>query len=101
MYRRKRTRKSSLNAFDPNDRTHVKHTRVGVWDIYEEREPTVRIPRLGLSGQLKAYREMTNSLPYLWRMMKDISTINGCISLIILYIIVEVIASLVPALSLW
>jgi hypothetical protein len=98
-YRKRRTRKSSLETFDPNDRTHVKHTRVGVWDIYEEREPIVRIP--GLSAHLKAYREIANCLPYLWRMMKDISTINGCIALIALYVVVEIVASLVPALSLW
>jgi hypothetical protein len=101
MYRIKRTRKSNLKAFDPNDSTHVKHTRIGVWDIYEERQSTsiVRIP--GFSEHFRAYNDLKHSLPYFWRMIKDISTIDGCIFLIVLYVIVELLGSLIPAISLW
>jgi len=102
MFRRKRgARTSSSNTpFNPDDARHVKHSRIGVWDIYEEKEPNfARIP--GSSERLQAYYEMTSSLPYVWRMIKDISTINDCFALIALYILVEIIASLIPAVALW
>jgi hypothetical protein len=98
MFRRRRF--SSNKNFDPQaDARQVKHSRIGVWDIYEERPSLAHIP--GLLEGMQTYYNMANSLPYVWRMVKDISTINGCLVLVSLYILVEIIASLVPAVSLW
>lgn len=38
--RGKRTRITSRKGvFNPEDATQVKHTKLGVWDLYEEKEP--------------------------------------------------------------
>ena len=44
---------------------------------------------------------MLEGLPYVWRMLKDICSIRRCLVLILLYLVSEVVASLIPAISLW
>ncbi|KAF8446437.1 P-loop containing nucleoside triphosphate hydrolase protein [Boletus edulis BED1] len=86
-------------AFDPNDAARIKHTRLGVWDFYEEKHPNIG-PIPGAS-RLETASLMLQSSPYVWRMLKDICSIRRCLVLMILYLLVEVAASLVPAVSLW
>ncbi|KZT68757.1 P-loop containing nucleoside triphosphate hydrolase protein [Daedalea quercina L-15889] len=87
-------------TFDPEDAKRVRHTRIGVWDFYEEKQPILGWNIPGTST-LEHYLEVTRSLPYVWRMMQDISNIRNCWMLIILYITVELTQSLIPAASLW
>lgn len=84
--------------FDPEDAKRIKHTRIGVWDMYEERQSDIRIPG---SSRLETYGQMIQGLPYVWRMLKDICSIRRCWMLMSLYFLVEVAASLIPAVSLW
>jgi hypothetical protein len=91
--------KQRKGKFDPEDEKHVKHSRLGVWDLYEEKNPQLAyVP--GIS-RFEPYLEMIKSLPYVWRMIKDISGIDGCWVLLSLYLLVEVVLSLIPAMSLW
>lgn len=101
MFRKRRAARKSprKGTFDPDNVEHVKHTRIGVWDLYEENQP--EIAHLPGSSRLESYLEMINSLPYVWRMLKDIGSISTCWMLLSLYLVMEVIASLVPAVSLW
>ncbi|KAI6011686.1 P-loop containing nucleoside triphosphate hydrolase protein [Pisolithus microcarpus] len=85
-------------VFDPTDTRHVKHTRMGVWDFYEERPYNAPIP---YSSRLETYAQLFEGIPFAWRMMKDICSMRRCLSLICLYILVEVARSLIPAVSLW
>jgi len=87
-------------TFDPEDVKRVQHTRIGVWDFYEEKQPILGWNIPGTST-LEHYLEVTRSLPYVWRMMKDISQIRNCWILVLLYIFVELAQSLLPAASLW
>ncbi|EIW86264.1 P-loop containing nucleoside triphosphate hydrolase protein [Coniophora puteana RWD-64-598 SS2] len=85
--------------FNPEDAERVKHTRIGVWDLYEERHPELKyVPG---SSRIETYMQMLDSMPFIWRMIKDILSIRQCTVMLILYLIVEVIASLIPAVSLW
>ena len=87
-------------TFDPEDASKVKHMRIGVWDFYEERRPILGWDIPGIAT-LEHYLEVTRSLPYVWRMIKDISSIPNCWLLILVYVSVELIQSLIPAVSLW
>ncbi|KAI0045399.1 P-loop containing nucleoside triphosphate hydrolase protein [Auriscalpium vulgare] len=83
-------------AFDPDD-DHVEHRHLGVWDLYIQREP--RLSRLPASWKLEEYAEIINDLPYLWRTLHDVRAICG--HLLVLYLVVQIAISLLPALNLW
>lgn len=98
--RKRQGRRTGTGTFDPEDASRVKHTRIGVWDFYEERQPILgwNIPGV---ATLEHYLEVTRSLPYVWRMIKDISSIPNCWLLVLIYVFVELVQSLIPAVSLW
>ncbi|RDB28996.1 Lipid A export ATP-binding/permease protein MsbA [Hypsizygus marmoreus] len=97
-YRRQK-RSSKKGQFDPTDTKNVKHTRIGVWDLYEETQP--ELAHVPGSSRLESYFEMVNGLPYVWRMLKDIGSIRACWSLLAMYLAIECISSLLPAVTLW
>ena len=85
-------------VFNPHDATRIKHTRMGVWDLYEEKHTAIPIPG---ASRLEIASQMFQGLPYVWRMFKDICNIRRCLVLIVLFLAVEVATALVPAVSLW
>jgi hypothetical protein len=100
MYRRgRRHTSSSERTFDPDDVRNVKYTRLGVWHLYEERNP--RLQHIPGSSYLQSYLEMLSSLPYVWRMIKDLGSVSTLWPLLCIYVVIEVVASLIPAVSLW
>jgi hypothetical protein len=56
--------------FDPEDARRVKHTRIGVWDLYEDRQTD--IPHIPGSSRLETYYQIVQSMPHVLRMLKDI-----------------------------
>ncbi|KAI9062263.1 P-loop containing nucleoside triphosphate hydrolase protein [Trametes sanguinea] len=86
-------------TFDPNDTSRVKHTRIGVWDVYEDQSS--RISTLPGSWTVEKYAEVINCLPYVWRMLKDILCIPACTFLFALFCVTQGSVALVPALALW
>jgi hypothetical protein len=81
---------------DPQDARRVKHSRIGVWDLYEER-PTDNPG----SSILETYARIRESLPYVVRMLKDILSIRRVRILLPIFLVVEVLGSLTPAVSMW
>jgi hypothetical protein len=95
----RKSRRAEHGTFDPNDAKNVKHRRIGVWDLYEQRYPNIaHVPG---SWSLERRLEIFNDLPYVWRMLKDIIRIKSCGIYLILYLLVEIISALIPAVSLW
>ncbi|KAH9855745.1 P-loop containing nucleoside triphosphate hydrolase protein [Lenzites betulinus] len=92
-------RSNRKGTFNPDDPQHVKHTRVGVWDLYEQENPDFdKIPgSTWLERGLEAYA----CLPYLLRMLKDILSIRSCWFLLTSYLAADFLSSLLPAASLW
>lgn len=90
---------SRKGVFNPEDATKVKHTKVGVWDLYEEKEP--ELARIPGSSRLERLLTMKQSLPYLWQMLKDIGSIRSCWWLLVSYMVLVVVSAMVPALALW
>jgi hypothetical protein len=79
------------------DAQGVKHTRIGVWDLYEERI----LPNIPGASRLEPYLDSVNALPDVWKMMKDISSIRDCWVLLFCYMFLELALALIPALNLW
>lgn len=98
--RRSRRVTSRSGTFDPEDVKRVSHTRLGVWDLYEERAQVLGL-RIPGTSRLEHYLGVSQSLPYVWKMLKDISGIQNCWLLLLLYLTVEFIKALLPATSLW
>ncbi|OCH85359.1 P-loop containing nucleoside triphosphate hydrolase protein [Obba rivulosa] len=87
-------------AFNPGDHSRVKHTKVGVWDLYED------IPRkldhVPGASSIEKILEMKQDLPYLWRMLADIASIKSCWFLLGTYtFLCFLIDAILPAVSLW
>jgi membrane protein required for beta-lactamase induction len=97
MYRRRRP--SNKGSFNPDDEKNVKHSRIGVWEFYEDKNP--QLARIPGSSRLEPLLEIIPSLPYLWRMLNDLRNIDNLWPLLCMYLAVEVVASLVPAVALW
>ncbi|KIK38572.1 hypothetical protein CY34DRAFT_25587 [Suillus luteus UH-Slu-Lm8-n1] len=81
---------------DSQDARRVKRSRIGVWDLYEER-PTDNPG----SSILETYARIRESLPYVVRMLKDILSIKRVRRLLPIFLVVEVLGSLTPAVSIW
>lgn len=90
---------SRKGVFNPEDITKVKHTKVGVWDLYEEKEP--ELANIPGSSRLERFLAMRQSLPYLWQMLKDIGSIRSCWWLLVWYMALVVVSAMVPAAALW
>ncbi|THH11373.1 hypothetical protein EW145_g713 [Phellinidium pouzarii] len=97
---RKRRQWTSLKGtFDPDDARRVKHTRVGVWDLYEEISPELKdVPG---SAKLEQFNGIKQSLPYVWRMLKDLGRLRSCWLLLVSYASITALLSLLPAVALW
>jgi hypothetical protein len=101
-YGRQNTHSKREGKFDPNDEKHVKHTKLNkVWDLYEEREP--KFAKIPFSDRLnlERYIDLYESLPYVWQMLKDIGSIRACWFYLGLYLALQFVMSLIPAVQLW
>lgn len=80
---------------DPTeDARRVRHTRLGIWDLYEDREADV-------SHIAWMYAQIVQSVPHILRTLKDILGIRRGWMLLSTLLVIEVLASLTPAVSLW
>ncbi|TRM62953.1 P-loop containing nucleoside triphosphate hydrolase protein [Schizophyllum amplum] len=86
-------------TFNPEDEAKVIHSKLGVWDFYQEKAP--QMARLPSFLQLESYLEIIPSFPYVVRMLRDIASIRDCQVYMLLYLALEIVAALVPAISLW
>ncbi|KAF9242362.1 P-loop containing nucleoside triphosphate hydrolase protein [Melanogaster broomeanus] len=98
MAQRKQEQPATPCVFDPDDVSRIKHTKIGIWDLYQESQSDMYIPG---ASHLETVSRMIQDLPYVWRMVKDICKIPRCLMLMSLYFLVGVAASLIPAISLW
>ena len=80
-----------------DDLEGVRHTRLGVWDLYEDLD-TERKEVLGLSAQIEDAKQC---LPYVWRMLVEISRLRDCRMLLAAAAVVHAALAFVPAVSLW
>ncbi|KAF8151968.1 P-loop containing nucleoside triphosphate hydrolase protein [Mycena galopus ATCC 62051] len=105
MQKRRLRRKGQVNmdegTFDPEDTQNVKHTRLGVWDLYEQEEPRLKLVPGSWRSQLETFHEMKQSFPFVLRMFKEIGSIRACWWLLAAYLLITLILALIPAVELW
>ncbi|KAJ6569697.1 P-loop containing nucleoside triphosphate hydrolase protein [Mycena sp. CBHHK59/15] len=99
--RGKRMANPGEGTFDPEDTQKVRHTKMGVWDLYEEVEPRLKLVPSSFQSRMETYHEMKGSFPYVWRMFKDIGSIRACWWLLAGYLILTLVLALIPAVELW
>ena len=87
------------NGSEKQPRTRIKRSQLGVWDFYEELE--VDRPRFALAPLVDKLKELVDCLPYLMRVFKDVLSIPGCASLVIIYAAAQLSGALVPAATIW
>ncbi|RPD56247.1 P-loop containing nucleoside triphosphate hydrolase protein [Lentinus tigrinus ALCF2SS1-7] len=90
---------ASEDVKSTSPKTHIKRSRLGVWDFYEEIE--VDRPRFALAPLLSKLKELVHCLPYLLRMFKDVLSIPGCPPLVLIYVVAQLGGALVPAIAIW
>ena len=84
-------------TFEPRKGKVLKHIKVGVWDLYVERDQLLSY--LPTSWKIDAYTEMWNDLPYLWKAIRDLASVAW--PMLSLYLVLAFAKSLLPALTLW
>ncbi|KAG1759101.1 P-loop containing nucleoside triphosphate hydrolase protein [Suillus occidentalis] len=80
--------------FTPKDAGRVRRSRVGIWDLYEDRETDV-------SHIAWMYAQTVQTVPYILRTLKDTFGIRRAWIMLSTFLVIEVLASLTPAVSLW
>ncbi|KAJ7671929.1 P-loop containing nucleoside triphosphate hydrolase protein [Mycena rosella] len=102
-FRSKRQRATpGEGTFDPEDVQNVRHTKIGIWDLYEQIEPKLKLVPWSLRSKMETFHEMRGSFPYIVRMFKDIGSIGRtCYLLFAGYVLVVLILALIPAIELW
>lgn len=79
---------------------NVKHTRYGIWDMYEEDNPDAG--KVTMLARLKEkWEDVTDGLPEVVLALKDALTIPGCKLYISTFAAAELVASFIPAVSIW
>ncbi|KAG0703055.1 P-loop containing nucleoside triphosphate hydrolase protein [Suillus ampliporus] len=91
----------SAGTVDPQEALRVKHTRIGVWDLYEERQTRLSRMSGSLASLLETYAQILVSIPHVVHMLRDILSIKRTWILLPAFLVVEFFASLIPAVSLW
>jgi hypothetical protein len=86
---------------DPQDARRIKHSRIGIWDLYEERQTNSNLLRIPGSSIVETFAQMIQNTPYVMRMLKDVLGIRRVQMLLPIFLIMEVSNSLIPAVSLW
>jgi hypothetical protein len=84
-------------AFKPRDGKVLEHRKVGVWELYQERDQFLSY--FPTSWKIEAYAGIWKDLPYLWRTLRDLCTVAW--PPLFLYLILTFVKSLLPALTLW
>ena len=84
-------------GFDPLNESLVEHIKLGVWDVYIMRTRLSKY--LPTSWKIEEYARIWEDVPYLWKTLCDMSTVAG--PLLLLYLVITLAKSLIPALSLW
>ena len=84
-------------AFEPRKGKVLEYTRIGVWELYQERDQLLSY--LPTSWKIDAYAEMWNDLPYLWKTIRDLASVAW--PTLSLYLVLSLARALMPALTLW
>ena len=90
-------RNDSETESESDSLSFVEYIKLGVWDLYIMRTRLSRY--LPTSWKIEEYTKIKKDIPYLWRTLRDMSTV--ALPLLLFYLVITLAKSLIPALSLW
>ena len=103
--------KSGKRAHDDGDdaRAHRKadlakefrHIKAGIWDMYEQIPHSKFSTDVPWISNITRNLEIVEDLPFFWRMVKDVLKMKSCRYHLCLFILVKILLSLQPAVTLW
>ena len=96
---KKRQGRPRKGNFNPDDERRVKHSKIGVWDVYEEIAP--ELESLPGASFLDHLNELRLGSKYVFRMLKDLTGLRNCWFVLSVYAVCMVALSLLPAVALW
>ncbi|THH30401.1 hypothetical protein EUX98_g3800 [Antrodiella citrinella] len=99
VVRRRAATSTRKGVFNPDDSDRIKHTRIGVWDLYEEKTP--EIEHVPGGSNIERYLQMKRDLPFVWTMLKDVGSIESCRPLLFFHVLLVLLGSLLPAATLF
>lgn len=86
---------------DPDDRSIMRHSKVGPWDLYEDISGTRKVFGIPFLSKARAVMEAYKGYPVIKRMVQDILSITGCWPYFVLWFIVKLLLAFMPAINLW
>ncbi|KAG2345392.1 P-loop containing nucleoside triphosphate hydrolase protein [Suillus weaverae] len=93
-------KETPVTKIDPRDTSRYKHTRIGVWDLYEERR-TGYWPYIPGSSIRETCGQIVESMPHIVQMLRDVLSIKRSWLRLSAFFLVEILSSFIPAISLW
>ncbi|KAF5332651.1 hypothetical protein D9611_005204 [Ephemerocybe angulata] len=86
--------------FDPDDRSAVQVTKVGVWEYYEDISGTKGFaPKISLESN--ALTDLYRGRFFIMRMVYDIALVEGGLFYLVSFLLLKLLSSFIPALGLW
>jgi hypothetical protein len=92
-----RDKNEDKRAFEPRKGKVIEYSKIGVWDLYQERDRLLSY--FPTSLKIDAYTEMSNDLPFLWKTIGDLFSVAW--PTLMLYLFLSLVKSVLPALTLW
>ena len=77
----------------------VTHSRIGIWDWYEEKDPDGAL--ISPLEWRKRYSDIAESFQYVVRAVKDLLRIPGCKVQFTIYMVTGLGVALIPAATIW
>ncbi|KAH9917929.1 P-loop containing nucleoside triphosphate hydrolase protein [Epithele typhae] len=99
MFSRGKQFSDKKGTFNPYDTSRVKHTRLGVWDLYEEQEP--KLAKVPGTSRFEQYMDLIECMPYVWRMVKDVLGIPSCAFLFAVHVACQFARAMMATLGTW
>ena len=81
------------------DLSRFEHIKLGVWDLYIMRTRLLWYLPIGTSCKIEEYTQIWKDIPYLRRAVRDMNTVAWFH--LSSYLVLTLVRSLIPALSLW
>lgn len=92
--------------FDPDDPSMARHSKIGVWDYWEDISlaPTalfkLKLPH-AIAAKIKVPRDVYRAWPNVRRMLTDMATVEGSKVYFTFYLVLRLLNSVMPSLEIW
>lgn len=93
-------------VFDPDDPSMARHSKIGVWDFWEDVTVTptaffkLKLPHT-IAAKIRVPKDVYRGWPYVIRMLADMATVEGSRTYFTVYLALRLLGSVMPSLEIW